>query len=825
LEGPAGTLKRRPDVADDKGGAAAGLGTAGLLATLRRAESPAEKPTQEPSLSQSLLQAVVDNTDNAILVLDANRRVVFYNRLFSRMWEFSPEFLDSGPTMEELLRDACDRGLYPPEQADELIRRRLELLHGREPRTVIDTPRLDGIIVEGYATALPDGGYLLTYRDVTQRRTAEDAIRQQMEFTRNLLQSLPVATFVVDRDHLVRFWNRACEELTGIAAADMVGTDEQWKPFYPSPRPCLADLVLRGESHRLAELYPVWGGSRLGAEALHAEGWYERLGGRRRYIVFDAAPIRGAGGEIVAAVETIQDFTAHQRAKEELAFLARAVDQAVEAVFIADVNFRVQYVNPAGQRVTGHDLQEFLGRDLRRVLEQGQEEHFAEQLEQAIGRAQAWSGTMRHRHKDGSWRQAEFSLSPLCDEGGAVINWVALLHDVTRQADLEHHLALSQKLTAIGTLAGGIAHDFNNLLTAILGYAEMAQDAVEPGGPAARDLDRVLQAGERARDLVAQILAFSRQESQVRRPVALADLVEETLDFLAASTPSSVELRGPVRKPDYVVFGDPTQLQQVILNLCTNAVQAVGDRAGRVEVTLEAREVGRAEDGPLHRLEPGSYVVLRVADTGCGVPPEVLSRIFDPFFTTKAVGQGTGMGLSVVHGVVSAHGGCVEAQSIPGRGSRFSVYLPRVETGAEEDAVCPRAATLSGCGRVLVVDDDPLVAELLEDMLEGLGYECRAAPGGAEALELLRSDPTWFDLLVTDRAMPRVTGEDLAREALVLRPDLPVILVTGFSDAPARERLEALGVREVIQKPIRRSQLAEALGRVLGPGEPATERG
>lgn len=775
-------------------------------------------------MSHSLLQAVVENTDNAILVLDARRRVAFYNRLFTRMWGFSPEFLDTGPAIEEMLRDACARGLYPADQADELIRRRLELLQGREPRTVIDTPRLDGVVVEGYATALPDGGYLLTYRDVTQRRAAEDAIRQQMEFTRNLLQSSPVATFVVDREHLVRFWNRACEDLTGIPAGEMVGTDEQWRPFYPAPRPCLADLVIGGEAERLPHLYPVWGRSRLGADGLHAEGWYDALGGRRRYIVFDAAPIRASDGEVVAAVETIQDFTAHQKAKEELAFLARAVDQAVEAVFIADVNFQVQYVNPAGQRVTGYGLQEFLGRDLRGVLREGQEGQHPENLNQAIGRAQAWSGLMRHRHKDGSWRQAECSLSPLCDDAGAVVNWVALLHDVTRQTDLEQHLALSQKLTAIGTLAGGIAHDFNNLLTAILGYAEMAQDAVEPNGPAARDLGRVLQAGERARDLVAQILAFSRQESQARRPVAMAALVRETLEFVRASAPAQIELHGPPRKPEYMVFGDPSQLQQVILNLCTNAVQAV-EREGRVEVSLEAGAVEGGESGPLYHLDPGRYVVLRVADTGSGVAAEILPRIFDPFFTTKGVGQGTGMGLSVVHGIVASHGGVVWAESGPGPGSRFSVYFPWVEAVGEKDAVFPARVILTGSGRVLVVDDDPMVAELMEEMLGGLGYESQSVLGGALALDLLRSDPGRFDLLLTDRAMPGLTGEELAREALALRPDLPVILITGFSDTPARERLEALGVREVIYKPIRRSQLAEALGRALDPGGTSAEGG
>ncbi|MBE0617973.1 MAG: PAS domain S-box protein [Proteobacteria bacterium] len=893
---------------------------------------------------QSLLQAVVDNTDNALLVLDSAHRVIYYNRRYLDMWGFSASVLDEGPTIEDLIRHACDRGLYPTEQADALIRRRRELLGAGEPRTVIETPRLDGIVVEGYATALPEGGYLLTYRDITERlrtqealvesqaryrgmmeamqdlvyiysadlrieymnpamvnvvgrealgeacfavmhgrqtpcswcpaprvtkegrswqwegvrpldgrtysvssvplahsdgrvsglavirdvtdrRTAEQAVRAQMEFTRSLIQSSAAATFVVDRDHLVRFWNRACEELTGIPAESIVGTDEQWRAFYPAPRPCLADLIVSGETARLGELYPVWGQAAFAAEGLHAEGWYDNLGGQRRYIVFDAAPIRGADGETIAAVETIQDFTIHQKAKEELTLLARAVDQAVEAVVVTDPAFRSRYLNPAGQRITGYSLSEYQGQDLRHVLCEGQEGQPQVRVEQALERGQAWSGPLRIRHKDGSWRKVECSISPVCDDAGIVVNWVALLHDVTRQADLEHHLALSQKLTAIGTLAGGIAHDFNNLLTAILGYAEMALDSVDQGSPAARDLGRVLQAGERARDLVAQILAFSRQEAVGRRPVGLSHLVLETLDFLRASTPSSVEFRCPPPTPEFTVTGDPSQLQQVILNLCTNAVQAIGDQAGTVTVALDAAEGDGTGASALLDLGPGTYVRLQVADTGCGVATEMLPRIFDPFFTTKEVGQGTGLGLSVVHGIVTAHRGAVSVESAPGQGTRVSVYLPHVGTAAPVGATAQAVGTLDGCGRVLVVDDEPLVAELLEDMLRDLGYAPEVAGGGEEALELLESDPSRCDLLLTDRSMPRLTGEDLIRRALALRPDLPVVLITGFSDADAHERFRKLGVREVILKPVRRSDLAEALVRALGGRDQTAERG
>jgi PAS domain S-box-containing protein len=886
-------------------------------------------------LTQALLQAVFENTDNAIVVLDAERRVVLYNRRFAEMWHLDPSLLDRGPTIEELIRVTCARGLYPREQQDALIRRRLERLDTCEPRVVIETPRLDGVVVEGYASRLEDGGYLLSYRDVTDRaQTAQAleesearyravleamqdlvyiysrdlrieylnpamvrllgrngigeschltlhglespcpwcpaeavigqgrptqwegvrpldgrnystssvplvhadgrvsglavirdvterinaawAVRQQMEFTRNLIQSSAVATFVVDREHSVRFWNRACEELTGIPATEMVGTDRQWMPFYASPRPCLADVIIDQRGDRLEDLYPSWGPSRLVADGLRAEGWYGGLGGQTRYIVFEAAPIRDADGDVVAAVETIQDFTAHQRAKEELVRLARAVEQAVEAVVITDSQFRIQYLNPAAQRMSGYECAAAQGQDLRHAFCRAAEGAGAHPLTLALDECQPWSGTFRHRHRNGTVREAECTVSPVTDDSGAVANWVALLHDVTRQAELEHHLALSQKLTAIGTLAGGIAHDFNNLLTATLGYTELGLEALGEGHRAGADLARVLQAGERARDLVAKILAFSREHREERGDVELAPLIQETIDFLRASTPSSVEIRTLFREHDLIVHGDASQLQQVALNLGSNALQAIGGGNGLIEFDLESAVLTGDEPPPHPDLDPGRYVVLHVSDSGCGIPADVLSRIFDPFFTTKEVGAGTGMGLSVVHGVVRAHGGAVFVESRSGKGSRFTVYLPRSPSPSNARVVPPPSAATSGSGRVLLVDDEPMLAELLGQTLESLGYECHATTSPLSALETLRKQPEAFDLLLTDQAMPRMNGEALTRAALELRPDLPIILITGYADGSTEDRFRDLGIRQVLLKPIRRQDLADALANVLG---------
>ncbi|MHB8765936.1 MAG: ATP-binding protein, partial [Deferrisomatales bacterium] len=425
-----------------------------------------------------------------------------------------------------------------------------------------------------------------------------------------------------------------------------------------------------------------------------------------------------------------------------------------------------------------------------------------------------WSGRLTNRRKDGAWYEEECTVSPVRDEAGQVVNYVAVKRDVTREVRLEQQLAQSQRLEALGTLAGGIAHDFNNVLTPIIGYAELALEDSEPGTRIHRALGQVAKGAERAREIVRQILAFSRATSDGRRPVRLPLLVAETLHLLRAILPRTVELRQTGHAAPDTVFADSTQLQQVLMNLCTNAWHAIGEGAGVIEVNLGEACLPQARREAPPRLPDGPYLVLTVRDNGSGIAPEVLPRIFEPFFTTKEVGQGTGLGLSAVHGIAISHGGGVTVESGPGQGTAFRVWLPRAE-GPADDEPAPEAAPRGGTERILFLDDEPDIVLMAEEALRDLGYRVSTAAGPAEVLAAVRADPGGYDLVITDQTMPGTTGLALAAELRGVRPDLPVLLLTGYSSLATPERLKAAGVAEVLGKPVSLGDLARAVRRVL----------
>ncbi|MHB8766458.1 MAG: PAS domain-containing protein [Deferrisomatales bacterium] len=784
---------------------------------------PLQRRARETREGHQLLGAILGNVDNGILALSADRRVMFHNRRFAELWGLDPAWLGRGPSLDDVL------GRLGPAGAAEELRTQLAAVFSPPAgRAELDVSRLDGLTLECRATPLADGGHLLSHRDVTGQRRAEGAAQAQTEFTRSLLQGSAVATFVIDADHRVRFWNRACEELTGLSAADLVGTADQWKAFYPHPRPCLADLVVDGTEERMAGLYPTWGRSALAPEALHAEAWNDHLGAARRYISFDAAPIRDAQGRLVAAVETIQDLTDHQQALEEIARLARAVEQAVEAVVIFDPRGVIRYANAAFETVSGLDRSRWHGMPARALVAPTQGRRFLRGLRAVLARGGAWTGQLSHRRPDGARMELKCVVSPLLDDQGAVLEWVALLQDVTRETELERQVALAQKLQAVGTLAGGIAHDFNNLLSAILGYAELALDDAPPGSPGAGYLDRVLRAGERAQELVQHLLAFSRQSEGGLRPARLGTVVEEALDFFRASAPPDLAVVWTNRALSDAVEIDAPEVRQAILHLCTNAAQAIGDQPGTVELSLDQVTLGGGTTRH-PELAPGRYLRLRVVDTGPGMSDEVLRRAFDPFFTTREVGGGTGLGLSVVHGVAQSHGGAVEAESRLGHGTTLTLYLPWAGAGEETAPEAPADEPTPARARVLFVDDEELLVELGRDLLSRMGFDVVAEQDPRRALEALRADPGGFDAVVTDLAMPHVSGVELALAARALRPDLPVVLCTGASDERARVAARETGAQEVLTKPVRRRDLEAALARCLpenpaAPGAPPRAR-
>lgn len=386
---------------------------------------------------------------------------------------------------------------------------------------------------------------------------------------------------------------------------------------------------------------------------------------------------------------------------------------------------------------------------------------------------------------------------------------------------LEEQLLQARKMEAIGTLAGGIAHDFNNILAAIIGYTELALYDLPQESAPERNLQAVLSAGKRAKGLVQQILTFSRRTRHEREPVWLHLLVKEALTLLRASLPTTIEIRQQLDQQAGPVLADATEMHQVLLNLCANAEYAMRETGGILEVQVESVEVDAVFAANHPPLCPGPYVRLTVRDSGPGIAPEILACIFEPFFTTKAVGQGTGMGLAVVHGIVTSHGGTITVQSTPGTSTTFAVSLPQTDATATGDSHAEESIAPGG-GRVLFVDDEEALAYLGQAMLMRLGYDVVISTSGVEALEVFRTIPQRFDVVVTDQTMPHMTGERLAMELRRIRPDIPIILCTGFSHVMSMEKAQALGIDRLLMKPLGIQELGGALQQVLSPQNAAS---
>jgi PAS domain S-box-containing protein len=412
---------------------------------------------------------------------------------------------------------------------------------------------------------------------------------------------------------------------------------------------------------------------------------------------------------------------------------------------------------------------------------------------------------------------------PIRDAAGAVVGYRGVARDITerlhtqeqlRHAQQEEQLRHTRKMEAIGTLAGGIAHDFNNILTAILGYTELTLNQVSQNTKAWRNLQGVLTAGKRATELVQQILTFSRKSDQERKPLHLHLVVKETLKLLRASLPTTITIFPDIAEDTGPIHANPTQMHQVLMNLCANAEYAMRQTGGILKVRLDAVEVDAAFAAQRPALHSGPHVRLTVQDTGPGIAPDILERIFEPFFTTKDVGQGSGMGLAVVHGILKSHNGAITIKSALGNGTTFEIYLPRIDATAADEALSDEALP-NGKGSILFVDDEDALAVWAQEMLEHLGYDVVVRTDGTQALKAFRMTPHRFDLVITDQTMPYMTGDVLARELRHIRPDIPIILCTGFSHTINAEQAKAQEIDAFLMKPLTTRDLGLAIQRVL----------
>ena len=421
-----------------------------------------------------------------------------------------------------------------------------------------------------------------------------------------------------------------------------------------------------------------------------------------------------------------------------------------------------------------------------------------------------------YQDRGGNLYNIDFSLKPVINDQGEVTLLIPEGRDITDIKRLEKELRQSQKMEAIGTLAGGIAHDFNNILTAVICYTDMAQRKLKNNDAAARDLARAQEASVRSKELVSRILTFSRQSEQEPEPVPVASIVEEVLMLLRSSIPSTIEIQQQIAdnsKSD-LILADPTQLHQVLMNLGTNAAHAMRERGGVLTVSLSDVEVDASLSALYPDLTPGSFVRLTVSDTGHGMEGHIKERIFDPYFTTKKVGEGSGIGLAVVQGIVKSHGGAIGVDSAPGQGTTFHVFLPKLV--AEIVPRDPADDELSGgTERILFVDDEAMLAELGQELLGSLGYTPTVTTSSSEALQLFSSNPEGFDLVITDMTMPGLTGKELACELMTIRPDIPVILCTGYSEDINENQARETGITGYVMKPYTNNSLDKTIRRVL----------
>ena len=791
----------------------------------------------ERERAEQRYQRVVEHISDALIIDDLDGRVVFANERFFELFH-----MKGGASASIQIED-----YVAPEWRAELVDRHHRRMRGEDVPAHFEYEGLrpDGkrIWVEVDVTHVVEAG-----RHIGTQSTMRDiSSRKLMERVMGLL-STGVTHMTGEA-----FFGEIAKKVAELAGADigfvgqLVATPEPSMrtlgmsdggapmplPIYKlAGSPC--ERVIEGGACVFAdhaqELFPAFPGlAEAGIQGYAAVPLLDTAGRPIGDVgIMSRVPIEQPE-EVVSILRVVAARTAaeieHQRSEVKFVNLFQ---YSPDGILMVDAGGRIAEANPQAEVLFGYSRDELLGMTVHTLVPEARREgHIAlvrdfMNAPDTRGMGTGRADLLEARKRDGTVFPVEISLSPIYVDDSVVV--VATVRDISQrvQADLdrqllEAQLRQSQKMEAIGTLAGGIAHDFNNILAAIIGNTEIAAMDLGRHHPAMETLDEVRKASNRAKDLVSQILAFSRQQDQPRAACELRPVIEEVVHLLRAGLPASVELVTTFGKDVRPVLADPTQIHQVLMNLCTNAWHALDGKPGRIGIDLDTITV---EHSTRRRpdLRPGHYSRITVRDTGKGMDAATRERIFEPFFTTKGVGEGTGLGLAVVHGIVKGHGGTISVTSQPGAGTAFEVLLPAID-GAAPAAAREQSLLPHGNGQhILYIDDERSLVLLMERMIEGLGYRVTGFTSATDALAALRTDAAAFDLVFTDMNMPGTSGLDLMRELLRVRPELPVVLTSGLVTDELRASAEALGCGEILNKPATLVEIAEALQRSLSVG-------
>jgi len=751
--------------------------------------------------SESLHRLHFVNVSDVIYSVDPELKIINISPSVERVLGYKPEELIGRPFQE--------LNLLAPEYLEQAASDTMRILGGeRISSAVYQFIARDGKKKWGEVSGAPlirDGqivALVSVARDITKRKQAEEALRESEEKFR-LLSEQNLLGVIIIQDDLVKYANKVACEITEYSIEEVL----DWKPnefgklFHPDDLEFVMEQAQKKQE---------------GTEDVVTHYSYSMLtkSGKVKWVDQYSKTITFGGktADLITIIDIAERKQAEEALQESEEKYRSMMEAMKDAAYICSPELRIEYMNPAmidrvGRDATGeichkaiYDMDEKCSWCIIDRIQK--KEHVEYEVADP---------------KDN--RYYSITNSPIFHSDGTVSK-LSIFHDITEvkmmekeRIAIEAKLQQSLKMESIGTLAGGIAHDFNNILSSVIGYTELALDEVDINTVLADNLQEVYTAGIRAKELVKQILAFARQATEEIKPVQVNLIVKEALKLIRSSLPTTIEIRQDIESHS-LIMGDPTQVHQILMNLCTNAAHAMEEEGGVLDLRLTDVQLD-ADFTKIHDdLKPGDYLKLSVTDTGFGISPEVMSSIFEPYFTTKAPGEGTGMGLAMVHGIVKQYGGKIMVESEVERGSTFNVYLPVTKKHVIEKSYQTEVLP-SGTEGILVVDDELPIANIYRRILQSLGYRVTIRTSSVEALELFRSKPNDFDIVITDMTMPNMTGDKLAAELMKVRPDVPVVLCTGYSKRMSEETASSSGIKAFVKKPIGKTDLAMTVRKVL----------
>ncbi len=660
-------------------------------------------------------------------------------------------------------------------------------------------------------------GAIQAIRDITDRKLAEEALVESEAFFNRIIEQSPFPTWISDAKGTMIRANPALKKVLNLSDEQLIGKYNAFedKQIEPDILKVLHDALQKGKT---TDYELDWIGEKTGIDGIQE--------GNRVYCEGTMFPIHNQKGRITNAVITYKDSTDKKRAEEALLESEEkyrlAMDATTDGLWDWNVESGEVYYSPSWLKILGEkEVPPKYESWMNRIYPNDKETVLSTLQDHLDGKSEYWQKEHRLSTKTGKWK---WVLGRGCvvkvSENGQPLRMVGTMTDITERKRLERQLQQTRKMQSIGTLAGGIAHDFNNILTPIVGYTEMLMEDLPPDSPFRNYSNEIYKSALRARALVKQILTFSRHEKHETKPMRMQPILKETIKMVRSTIPSSIELMQDIDGKCGIINADPTHIHQMIMNLLTNAYHAVGDGIGKITVELKDVELTALELFNPH-MTPGTYNCLTISDTGSGMDDETKSWVFEPFFTTKELGKGTGMGLSVVHGIVETLNGGIKILSEVGKGTKFSVYIPLAKDAVDISKPQTEEAVPGGTESILIVDDEKAILQMENMMLQRLGYRIRSCDNSIDALEIFRSAPDNFDLIITDMAMPNMPGDKLAVELLKIRSDIPILLCTGYSEKINSDNAMIIGIRGFLTKPIVKKAFAQKLREVLDNGNSA----